>query len=263
VPHPDILAIARSGWSLAEQEVAIRRLLGARDLPADIVLASATAGILLVEEREAPSRIGGPALLPPGQPWPYARDGVPLSFVAALDLAALGAIAPLPTSGTLLIYKNMDDHSGWLDCTRVFHVAGDPRLVEPPAAARTCPPVGLMGLHTLLPGNRDLFDDLPYEQCEAVEELWPRPHDQLLGTSFDVQDSVLDEVAPTLGRETASVRALFTADELAGRGWRLLAQIDQVPGLMFGDAGILYLLVTEVDLESGRFERVLGIVQSV
>src|SRR5688500_6870964 len=121
--HDALLEIARTGAPVAQQEPQIRRVLAAHGVPADIALADASEGILLVEDGDGPSRIGGSPLLPSDQEWPRTADDRPLSFVAALDLAALGACAPLPPSGTLLVYCDVEFEAlDFVDDTRVFHV---------------------------------------------------------------------------------------------------------------------------------------------
>ena len=75
----------------------------------------ATWGLLLsgTEDTSPPprSRLGGPAVLPPGEPWPTAA-GRPLSFLAALDLDELDASRihdAMPDSGWLLFFADLDE----------------------------------------------------------------------------------------------------------------------------------------------------------
>jgi len=75
----------------------------------------ATWGLLLsgTENTGPPprSRLGGPAVLPPGEPWPTAT-GRPLSFLAALDLEELDASRihdAMPGSGWLLFFADLDE----------------------------------------------------------------------------------------------------------------------------------------------------------
>jgi len=56
-------------------------------------------------------------------------------------------------------------------------------------------------------------------------------------------------------------RARYDEAELQGKGWTLLAQFESVDGLMFGDAGALYLVLPDADLRAARFDRVMGIMQ--
>ncbi|WP_146175308.1 DUF1963 domain-containing protein [Paraconexibacter algicola] len=57
------------------------------------------------------SRLGGPALLPPGTDWPRTSGGRALTFLAAVDLAELPAVeggSPLPDAGVLLFFAVLD-----------------------------------------------------------------------------------------------------------------------------------------------------------
>lgn len=259
MPHDELLAIARTGAPVTEQEPQIRRVLAGRGVPADIALARASEGIVLVEDDDGPSRIGGPALLPPGQEWPRTADDRPLSFLAALDLAALGSYAPLPTSGTLLVYCDVEfDDLDFVDGTRVFHVPGEPVPATAPEDARTVDAIGLSGVRTLVPGS---VEELPDRAHETWDDLWPGPFHQLLGTSFDVQGPVLDEIEYWFGTFGPSTQQRFTDEERAGTGWRLLGQIDSTDDLVFADAGTVYLTIPDADLIAGRFDRVMGIMQ--
>ena len=259
MPHEQLLAIARTGAPVAEQEPEISRVLAAHGVPAELVLAGASEGIVLLEDGDGPSRISGPALLPPGEEWPHTADGRPLSFLAALDLATLGAFAPLPTTGTLLVYIDIDfEDLNFLDGTRVFHVSDAPVPATEPDDAYAVDAIAVSGVRTLVPGSAH---ELPDEAYESWDELWRAPFHQLLGTSFDVQGPVLDEIEYWFGTFGPDVQQRFTDEERAGKGWSLLGQIDSTGDLMFGDAGTVYFVIPDVDLVAGRFERVMGIMQ--
>ena len=68
----------------------------------------------------ARSRLGGPALLPPGHEWPRDRRGRPLTFLAGLDLGELPAFDgrdDLPADGWLLAFADIanEDAEGLID----------------------------------------------------------------------------------------------------------------------------------------------------
>jgi hypothetical protein len=259
MPHEELLTIARTAAPVAEQEPRIRRVLDAHGVPAELVLARASEGIVLLEDGAGPSRLGGPALLPPGEEWPHTASGRPLTFLAALDLAALGAFAPLPTTGVLLIYCDVEfEDLDFVDGTRVFHVPDAPVPATEPEDAYAFDAIALSGVRTLVPGT---VDDLPDEAHESWDELWPAPFHQLLGTSFDVQGPVLDEIEYWFSTYGADSKRRFTDEERAGKGWSLLGQIDSTADLMFGDAGTVYFVIPDLDLAAGRFDRVMGIMQ--
>jgi len=70
----------------------------------------AATGLLLGSAESGTSRLGGTPLLPEGVSWPHTADGRPLTFLAALDTAALAPRAefPLPAGETLLFYADID-----------------------------------------------------------------------------------------------------------------------------------------------------------
>ena len=201
---------------------------------------SAADAIALSAGGEGPSRMGGTPLLPAGVAWPVAPDNRPLAFVAALDFGALPHLAPLPEAGTLLVYWDIAFHElekmDFVAATRVFLAGPDEALEEHGDAA---------------------FGPLP---LRGEPSTTPQEH-QLLGRSRDIQGPVLDEVAMWLDGSFPETRARYDEAELRGEGWALLGQFESVDGLMFGDAGALYLVLPEADLRAARFDRVMGIMQ--
>jgi hypothetical protein len=167
---------------------------GLGDHAAPLAVAARPGFVLEPAPDDAPppfSRVAGPALLPPGAPWPTTPDGDPLTFVAAIALAELPPTDdphPLPADGVLLIYVligDPDPDEGMLafveaeeDGATVFHV---PAGVAPVAA--TGPPVGVLRRGSL------------YEEPLAIAERPPgaagpgggRPRVQA-GRDYDVAD---------------------------------------------------------------------------
>ncbi|HYZ30128.1 MAG TPA: DUF1963 domain-containing protein [Thermoleophilaceae bacterium] len=93
------------------------------------------------------SRLGGPALLPPGVGWPTGPGDRPLSFLAAIDLKELPAREAWPTDGWWLFFAELgEDEDGWgffepernVDGARarLLHVpaADEPVEAEPPSS---------------------------------------------------------------------------------------------------------------------------------
>jgi Domain of unknown function (DUF1963) len=74
----------------------------------------AATGLLLEPAHGTRSRLGGPPLLPAGEPWPATADGVPLSFLAAIELSELPPDGPLPPAGWLLFFAALDPDDGGL-----------------------------------------------------------------------------------------------------------------------------------------------------
>jgi len=201
---------------------------------------SAPDAIALRAGGDGASRMGGTPLLPAGAAWPLAPDGRALVFVAVLDFGELPQLPPLPAAGALLVFWDVAFHElkklDFVAATRVLLVEPGGALSEQGAA--TFGPLPLHG-----------------ELSSAPDEH------QLLGRSRDIQGPVLDEVAMWLDGSFPETRARYDAAELRGAGWTLLAQFESVDGLLFGDAGALYLVIPEVDLNAARFDRVMGIMQ--
>ena len=86
----------------------------------------------------------------------------------------------------------------------------------------------------------------------------------LLGASQDIQGPSADEMSYWLSQQLSDAnRGRFTPAELAGQGWTLLAQIneDHDADIAIGDGGAFYLHIPTTDLDTGRFDRVVGLMQ--
>jgi hypothetical protein len=232
VTAEQLLDLARAGAPLHEQRAALPAPL--RPLAHD--------AILLREEGDGSSRYGGD-----GPPQPD------LTFVAALDLADLPHLDPLPASGTLSFYYDFElgvsKPFDFVAYTKVAYQAG------PPQVDGGTPLTGL--LMPIIGG-----DEVPDEHFEFVDELGYKVYDhQLLGLSRDIQGPVLGEIPYWFEQGHAETRERYSAAELQGEGWRLLAQFESSGELMFGDAGAVYYVIPEADLRERRFDRVMGIMQ--
>lgn len=94
---------------------ALEALLVERGLPAfahRLAHQVAQLGLRLHASDRARSRLGGPALLPPGAAWPHAAENRPLTFLAAIDLSELPERGPLPEDGWLLFFADLDNEDG-------------------------------------------------------------------------------------------------------------------------------------------------------
>lgn len=60
----------------------------------------------------AGSRLGGPAWLADGETWPIDANGVPLEFLAQLDLADCSALEGYPREGIIQVFVGRDDVHG-------------------------------------------------------------------------------------------------------------------------------------------------------
>ena len=212
--------------------------------------------------------------MPAGESWPTGAAGTPLTFIAALDLAELPHLAPLPPDGTLLIYWDHDFHDGstidFVAGTRVVHAPAGSELdeLEPPQAAwGSFDRIPLKGLLVPIAGEANKVVSSAGDDRDtlinAMNEVADRVYNghQLLGSSQDIQGPVLDSIPYWLGNCSPSTQALFTAAEQSGEGWLLLAQINEDQGLVIGDGGALYFVMPEGDLHARRFDRVMGIME--
>lgn len=271
-----LVELAKSGASLEAQRDALADYLGRRRVSpptVDAVLAQTRDGIALFESPGADrrSRLGGDGLLPPGEEWPRNRDGKPLTFIAALDFAELPHLDPLPREGTLLVYWDEQffevEPMDFVAATRVLHTPAAAELEEhaPPEGSSTMDAIPLRGFRMPLPGSMavDASDADESELHDAAHDLGLALCHQLLGTSRDVQGPAVDEVSYWFGGHVLpETRERFSEAERTGEGWTLLAQFEETEGLLFGDAGALYLVMPDADLRTGRFDRVMGIMQS-
>jgi hypothetical protein len=143
-PAPELVERATGDRDALEELLAV---VGLADHAHRLAHEIAAPGFLLEPAEGVRSRLGGPPLLPAGEPWPTTDDAVPLSFLAALDLAELQSGGPLPAGGWLLFFAALDpDRDGLIDeaqnapgsCARVLVVAprNDPVPADLPAALR-------------------------------------------------------------------------------------------------------------------------------
>jgi hypothetical protein len=130
---------------------ALAALLRAHRLDADadrLAYDVAEHGLRLLPARAgARSRLGGPALLPAGAPWPVTDTGRPLVFLAGIDLAELPAFDERdrwPAAGWLLFFADLEldevdclylEEAGNGDGERARVLYVPPAAVVTPAAA--------------------------------------------------------------------------------------------------------------------------------
>jgi hypothetical protein len=270
--------LARAGATTDAQRAEVGRLLRLHGVPgriADAHVAAMVDGIaLLGEGTDERLRLGGPPVMPPGAPWPMTPDGRPLSFVAALDFAAVPPTPPLPEAGVLLLFWDFSFHErdAWdaITTTRVWFVPAGERPVPTPSPAsehvvtaevwplRAVP----MPFPVTPPIPRAPEDPDEARALDLVEALSVGYGHGLLGASQDQQGPVLDEVESWLAQASPELRARYSPAELRGEGWTLLAQITEDGAFGFGDPGQLYVVLPEVDLGAHRFDRAMTIMQT-
>jgi hypothetical protein len=103
---------------------------------------------------------------------------------------------------------------------------------------------------------------------EAMNELsyaglYPN---HLLGAPIEIQGPVLEGMSsyfdPKWGYLSQQSRARFTRAERESGDRTLLAQINEEHGLTIADGGVIHFVILEKDLEAGRFDRVIGMMES-
>ncbi|MGW8375048.1 YwqG family protein [Actinacidiphila sp. SB3-2] len=269
--------------------------LARKHLPADIAeqwlrLLRPAAHLRKAGEGDAlVGQLGGLPRLPEDVAWPEWEGCGPLSFVAAVDCAALLAVGeldiPLRTDGWLAFFSYDDEEADHLvDAgdpdtwagARVLHLprhyAELPEREAPddayvyravPLTVRSGPTAPdldsaavdtAFGFEGLPPAARY---DHPVGSEEFTDALWDLrsgPAHRIGGHAEYVQDAVEEEVARgALGRDVPWSDPRIAEE---ARRWVLLAQFDtdDDADMMWGDCGVLYWLIRPEDLAANRFE---------
>ncbi|GAA0353931.1 YwqG family protein [Actinoallomurus spadix] len=207
-------------------------------------------------------RLGGPALLEPGTPWPEC-DGIPLSLLAVLDTDPLAGWLGdrLPCRPGLLNFFYLDPdldyddyrHIDLFEDARVWRVIpADPARAESVAA-----PAGARSF-AATPLRASPIPTLPDQWDPAVDGLD-------FGPDRDLPPCL--EVGEVCGAWTERYgdglhRAFGWPSLLQGplqaEGHVHLLQIDGFDRWTFGDAGVLYYTIPEDALRAGDFTRVVA-----
>lgn len=225
---------------------------------------------LLTSEGAGFSKLGGYPELPPELDWPTAREG-PLAFIAQLDLAevrAAGGPEWLPSAGFLFVFNDADRY-GFPDHMKVLFSSGRGPARRPPSPLRAeyefdARPVRLV--HDSSAPSSDWLDLDPGLGL-ALDDLYPdnAPEHRVGGYPLEIQSGSMALECETL------VRRYFPRDGKKHSGpaepmqtpWRLLLQVDSDDevGMMWGDAGRLYLFIREEDARAGDFSRTVAVMQ--
>jgi uncharacterized protein YwqG len=201
------------------------------------------------------ARLGGAPRLPADVAWPTSPRN-PMSFVGELELDALHAAAPgagpsLPRSGRLALFYDVEESrwGGEQDDAAYFKVLllreGSPRAAPKGATVFKERRLAARPVR-VLPDLEDLPEGL--NLGEAGTDAYAR-----LGTAL----------APEPDHRLGGHPAWIQGDDRPGPDWQLLWQIDSddAAGFMWGDVGRLYLLIRDVDLAAGRFDRIALVMQ--
>jgi hypothetical protein len=235
------------------------------------------------------SRIGGMPDLPSSIAWPR-RDGIPLAFLAQIDLADVAALlpdGPLPSSGHLWFFYDMKAWPGGDDPKdaggAVVHyqpagLALSRAVVPAELSEKWCFPSCAVALESYqdipelgdIDGATELLkdDEEKRERYYAIQsylrggESMGEAH-KLLGWANPIQGPM--EIDCQLVTNGISKHTDPRANALvpSARDWRLLFQCesDGTAEMMWGDAGRLYFWIREQDLRAAVFERTWTILQ--
>ena len=237
------------------------------------------------------SRIGGLPDLPKGVRWPE-RRGSPMAFIAQIDLVATAALDPeglLPKSGTLYFFYDASnqpwgfrpsDRDGW---SVLHHVGSASELVRRPfpegldSKSRFFPALPSLALGASFPEEDTFYikrlGPNPTESgrlgdlLERISETFPGGGHQVLGYAQQVQSAMEEECELASngvdcgGDHAADPRS--TALRAGASKWLLLLQIDSDEncGMMWGDAGRLYVWILREDLAKQDFSHVWVVLQ--
>jgi len=232
------------------------------------------------------SRLGGLALLPPGQSWPLTKAGMPLSFlgqISTCEVTVPPGCPELPPDTLLAFFYEAVGQQGWgfdpadHQYWKVIAVpTGAAAQADAPAGVQVCSPRRLVpelvttipdpgepvieGLHRAGSNGVDqLYDQLYEELHRGYEGPWHR----MFGWPDLVQNSMQLEcqlAASGMDLRTDAGYDDPRVPQLEGGAaeWMLLLQVDTdgEAGWMWGDAGTLYYWIRRPDLLAGRFDQV-------
>ncbi len=274
----------------------LRRLFGAGPDPPPRPVDELVAGLLRpavhlsTTDAGAGSYFGGLPELPEATAWP-AKDGRPLAFLAAVDLAEVAAAERfdwLPDSGRLFFFYDTEEQAWGFDPTdaggwRVLLVETGEALAARPSpaglsAGLVFPRRGIdfQGVELPPSSQRREFEsrDLTEAEYDAVEDyritlLGDVPAHQVGGYPSPMQSDDMElecQLASNgvycgdpSGYEDPRVESL----EPGAADWRLLLQIDSDDDLdfMWGDAGLIYFWIREQDARQSAFDKAWLILQ--
>lgn len=256
------------------------------------LVALARPGVRLVADGQPSagrtSRLGGYPELPPAAGWPEA-DGVPLSFIAQVDLAQVSPFdveKRLPSAGLLSFFYDAVTQGAW-----GFSPAdsGSAAVLYTPPNVPTRhrePPSGLVesGVFTPLALRPKLEMSLPPWESFDVDQLGMSreesfAYSELLEEEDEVLHRLLGHPDPVQGDMQLECQlvtnGLYCGDSsgyqdprakdlrAGSSNWRLLLQVDsdEDAGMMWGDVGRLYYWIKDADLAARDWDRAWLILQ--
>lgn len=218
------------------------------------------------------SRLGGPAWLAEGEAWPIDAQGVPLEFLAQLDLADCRSLPGFPHDGIVQFFIGRDDVYG-ADFDHPRRGNFLVRLCRPNAAGALHAPPALAEVNGVFGSNfspfsgngvrvrgialapeavEDSIDGSIIEADTRIHELY-RQFD--IGSLEDILEAPQNE-RPI--RHHAGGYPAFTQSDIRHQADN--ADLDQVllrvtsdDNVMWGDAGEAVFMIRQADLAAGNF----------
>ncbi|MEW2620763.1 DUF1963 domain-containing protein [Streptomyces sp. NPDC048106] len=209
-------------------------------------------------------RLGGPALLEPGTPWPE-HDGVPLSLHAVLDTDALG---PWPAAGPpagpgLLNFFHLDPDIPYDDYRRLD--------ASGPGVCRVLPADPARAIGTTAPGPARSYPAVPVHAAAVtmLPDCWDVEDEDVefdrdlhWGAASLILDAMGDLDGNTAGRhcafgwpDTSYTLKVSHRDESGPAVHLLQLAADADLGWGWGDAGTLYFTIPAKALANGDFRQ--------
>lgn len=220
------------------------------------------------------SRLGGPAWLASGEPWPVDSQGVPLEFLAQLDLADCRGLVGYPAEGTIQFFIGRDDLYG-ANFDNLLEGSALVRRCDPDDAGSLCPPPLLAEVDGVL------FSDFsPF--LNGVREngltLTPRPFNDRIDPSIkDAEERIValykqydireleeflegEELARPLIHQTGGYPAFTQSDIRYQHAFadydHVLLRLTSDEAIQWGDVGEAVFMIPSKDLANGDFSRV-------
>ena len=237
-----------------------------RIAPAVLKLLQPSIRLVVGEHSEEPiTRLGGTPNLPADIAWPTRRSGDPHSFLAQIDLAALGICdgLPLPDEGSLFFFcdaEYLPDSSDPRDVSDGIKVLysttslSNNRLRTPPPGLKS---EFIFESFSLKPA---LDLTAPAQDVWEIECLHLNDTESYAYGELFTQVCGSDESVHRMGGHPNVVqysrRASGGGSEAAN--WRLLLQLDSEndAGMTWGDQGRLYFMIRDHHLRSLSFDKV-------
>lgn len=244
------------------------------------------------EDASATSRIGGLPDLPDVARWPR-WNGVPLAFLAQLDLGELAALnpeTPLPQQGLLLFFYDADQRTSGLhpddrDSWRVLYVRAPFTPVSFDVLPEGLPEHAVYApVPVFVENGESLPDDLidtcleghPTRARVAIDDImdqyvqfYEAAAHQVLGFPYTIHGDMRVECALASNGLDSGDESVYqdarARDLIPGAAdWHLLFQIDtdDRADMNWGDGGTVYFWIRHQDLAEARFDRVWMILQS-